>query len=293
MLRITRTVARIHCRWLSTSKNIEDIRDEFTQQSTWFENAWEQRSFNSTNVIMSWVLDRMNDLKPLSEHGHSSKVLDVACGTGIFARALAPYCKDVTGIDATEAMLEQARGGTKTYTSKESIKYICGDASSMPFDDESFDIVACRLAVHHFHSPSDILAQMVRVCKTGGRVVIVDITSPNDPSEALELNRLEFLRDKSHVRSHTVGELVQLLEAAGLQVAGRGHPEEDIQVFSNAMDLQQWMEATKTPPFAQQIIERSIQIELEGGSRTGMFPFKTEDGTVRFLHQYACVQGFK
>ena len=278
IIRTSSVLKTIHInRCFSSSKNITEIQKEFTQQSSWFENDWELRSVNSTDVIMRWVLKQINEVSPLSELSNAN-ALDVACGTGIFARSLAPFCSSVIGLDATDAMLEQARNSKASLSSSSPylpITYVCGDANSMPFESGTFDVVTCRLAVHHFSRPRDIMEEMVRVCKPGGRVCIVDITSPTEPSAALELNRLERLRDPTHTRSLTAMELVELLEGQGLDVLKKS--PEDIEVFSNAMDLQQWMASTRTPPHAQVQIERSVRIEIEGGSRTGM--------NLSFLHR--------
>jgi hypothetical protein len=60
------------------------------------------------------------------------------------------------------------------------------------------------------------------------------------------------------------------------------------------MDLHGWMESTKTPPHAVILIEKSIQIELDGGSKTGMRPYiNKNDDRIHFLHKYVVVQGIK
>ena len=61
------------------------------------------------------------------------------------------------------------------------IEFHRGDAAKLPFGDASFDLVVTRLAIHHFDKPATIVHEMARVCKPGGRVILVDITSVDDP----------------------------------------------------------------------------------------------------------------
>jgi ubiquinone/menaquinone biosynthesis C-methylase UbiE len=91
-----------------------------------------------------------------------------------------------------------------------------GDVASLPWPDASFTIVVTRFAVHHFPDPGAVLREMVRVCAPGGRVVVVDTCASADPAKAGEFNRLEKLRDPSHVRALPLAELQGLFSAAGL-----------------------------------------------------------------------------
>ena len=70
-----------------TSDNISVIQKEFTKQATVFENQWNQRMKRDNKEIMGWVI------KQLGEVSKDMRALDVASGTGIFARALAPMCR--------------------------------------------------------------------------------------------------------------------------------------------------------------------------------------------------------
>ncbi len=105
-----------------------------------------------------------------------------------------------------------------------------GDVARLPYPDGAFTIVVTRFAVHHFPDPLGVLREMVRVCAPGGRVVVVDTYASPDPAKAAEFNRLEKLRDPSHVRCLALAELQDLFahrrarRAAGelLRAARRG-----------------------------------------------------------------------
>lgn len=141
------------------SSNINQIKEEFTKQSTWFEKDWSARSVGKTEDIMNWVIKNLY-LQPAHSNGRNSvNALDIASGTGIFARSLAKVCKSVTALDATEAMLKQAEIQAPL-EGLNNIDFIVCDASNISFPDNSFDIVTCRLAIHHFSNPIDQIKEM-------------------------------------------------------------------------------------------------------------------------------------
>ena len=89
-----------------------------------------------------------------------------------------------------------------------------GDIITLPFDDSSFSLVITRYSFHHLLDPQKILEDMIRVCKHGGRIVIIDVTP--ESSKANEYNKVEKLRDPSHVKAFTFKELTNLMEESGL-----------------------------------------------------------------------------
>lgn len=93
------------------------------------------------------------------------KVLDIGIGTGMFALELMKYTTDITGIDVSEKMLDIARSKGLTNVS-------VGDAVSLDFPDESFDIVISITALEFIKEYEKAISEMVRVCKKGGRVVV-------------------------------------------------------------------------------------------------------------------------
>ena len=78
--------------------------------------------------------------------------LEVAAGTCICGRAVAPYVKDITCLDLTEAMLEQGKKLAKQ-EGIQNISFVSGNAECLPFEDETFDLVITRLSLHHFVEP--------------------------------------------------------------------------------------------------------------------------------------------
>ena len=100
----------------------------------------------------------------------------------------------ITAFDATPAMLEKARAHCEK-ASLENIIFREGNAQAMPFEDASFDGVVTRLAMHHFTIPQDVMNEVFRVLKPGGRAIIVS----ENPEEAALQNAIEMIRDPSQI----------------------------------------------------------------------------------------------
>jgi len=140
-------------------------------------------------------------------------VLDVACGPGLLACAFARVTRHVTGIDVTPKMLEEGRK-LQRERGLENLTWQEGNVPPLPYADSSFSIVSTRFAFHHFLDPLAVLKEMRRVCRPGGRVVVADSAPALIKADAF--NRMEQLRDPSHVRALSPEELLDLFAAAGL-----------------------------------------------------------------------------
>jgi len=147
----------------------------------------------------------------------TERVLDVATGTGFNAFAFAAGARRVVALDLTAAMLAQARrlAGERSIGN---VVFAQGLADALPFVASAFDVTTCRIAPHHFPSVPNFLAEVVRVTRPGGRVILGDTTSPEEPALAAWHNRVEALRDPSHVRNYTASEWRAFAERAGLTV---------------------------------------------------------------------------
>ena len=77
----------------------------------------------------------------------------------------------------------------------------------------------CRFAIHHFVDPAIPVKEMVRVCRAGWRVVLIDLAAPDDEQLAQSYNRLEQLRDPSHTRALRQTQLEALLSECGLALS--------------------------------------------------------------------------
>ncbi len=133
--------------------------------------------------------------KRLVEHGYvrpGSRVLDVACGTGVVSRAaaiLAGTGGSVAGVDLGEPMLAIARSHPAEENAAP-IDYAQADAAALPFDADDFDVALCQQGLQFFPERAAALAEIRRVLKPGGRVAVAtwkDIKPPfSEIADALE-----------------------------------------------------------------------------------------------------------
>jgi SAM-dependent methyltransferase len=144
----------------------------------------------------------------------AARVLDVACGPGLVSLALAPHAAHVTGLDVTPAMLDQARD-LQRQRGLANLAWELGRADALPYPDAAFDAVVTRWSFHHLLDPAAALAEMVRVCRSGGRVVVADVYTAA-AEQAAEYDRLEQLRDPSHTHALGLDDFRRLVRASGL-----------------------------------------------------------------------------
>ena len=178
-----------------TAQHAADIAYQFTAQAAAFAAAPELHNEAALTALVT-----------AAKAGPAHTSLDVACGPGTVACAFARHVKHATGFDATPAMLDQARA-LAARENLTNVDWHHGDAEALPFADASFDIVTCRFAMHHVLNPARVFAEMVRVCKPGGRVVVCDGMAPDDPVKAAAFNAMERFRDPSTVAFRIEAEL--------------------------------------------------------------------------------------
>jgi len=147
----------------------------------------------------------------------TERVLDVGTGTGFNAFAFAARARSVAALDLTAPMLAEAQR-LAVERAVPNVTFVQGVADALPFAARAFDVTTCRIAPHHFPSVPAFLDEVVRVTRPGGRVILGDTSSPEEAALAAWHNRVEGLRDPSHVRNYTASEWRAFAEAAGLIV---------------------------------------------------------------------------
>jgi ubiquinone/menaquinone biosynthesis C-methylase UbiE len=157
--------------------------------------------------------------------------IDVGCGAGALALALAPLVRDVVGLDQVPELLELARERAPGNAS-----FVEGDATALPFDTASFDLAGTLRTLHHVRRPELVLAELTRVVRPGSRVLVIDQLAPIDPLEAYPVDRFERARDPSHARLLPEIDLRQLFEANSL-VLVRSRQEEERRELAAYLDL--------------------------------------------------------
>jgi demethylmenaquinone methyltransferase / 2-methoxy-6-polyprenyl-1,4-benzoquinol methylase len=139
------------------------------------------RVYDLMNTVMTAGLhhrwrERAADL---AQVGPGSRALDVATGTGDLALALARRGAEVVGADFSEGMLERAR--EKATEAPGRLSFEWADALALPYEDASFDAATVGFGARNFARLGDGLAEMARVVRPGGRVVVLEITTPTKP----------------------------------------------------------------------------------------------------------------
>jgi demethylmenaquinone methyltransferase/2-methoxy-6-polyprenyl-1,4-benzoquinol methylase len=111
----------------------------------------------------------------LARVGPGSRALDVATGTGDLAIALATRGAEVVGSDFSEGMLERAREKSSA------VRWEQANALALPYEDDAFDAATVGFGARNFSELGRGLAEMARVVRPGGRVVVLEITTPTKP----------------------------------------------------------------------------------------------------------------
>jgi SAM-dependent methyltransferase len=250
------------------------IRESFTTQAQAF-------------AANPWVTDeeRIRRLVDAAHLTGNERVLDIATGPGYIAEAFAGAAREVVGVDLTDAMLAIAKERTKERAIT-NVSFRAADAENLPFESGWFDVVVCRLALHHLLKPLQVLREMVRVCRAGGTIVVEDIYASEHPERAAYQDRWEILRDPSHVRTLTLSELLQLFRDAGLETDS----------LTTADDLtpevERWLATTKTPPERAAEVRRLLE-EDRIQDLSGTRPFQDATGRLFFHARTAILAGRK
>src|SRR5216684_3833768 len=212
------------------------IRESFTTQAKAFaSNPW------VTNE------ERIRRLVASAQLKGTERVLDIATGPGYIAEAFARAAREVIGVDLTAAMLAIGEERTKQ-NGLSNVSFRMGDAQNLPFESENFDVVVCRLALHHMQEPGRVVGEMTRVCGAGGTVLVEDIFA------------------SEHLR---------LFREAGLET-------DAVKTFDDLCpEVERWLATTKAPPERAGEV-RGLLEEDRVGDLSGTRPFQDATGRLHF-----------
>jgi len=249
-----------------TDVHVERIRAQFTRTAEIYARLTQTTDERGLTALVSLAGARAGD-----------RVLDVACGPGFLTMAFAGQGARATGFDATDAFLELARAEAGR-RGLGNVRFEHGDATRLPYADASFDVVACRAAFHHFPRPERVLAEMKRVSRPGGRLLVADLLGSEDPHRAKLHDRLEQLCDPTHVRALPESEFTRLFGAAELGVARRVRS-------SMHYDLDEWIGHGAPSDATRREIVALVESWL--GDDPADLRVRREDGVLRFSHRTA------
>ena len=191
------------------------MTDTWSQRAQVMRESPTHRAGPDLDLVVAWC-------KP----GQGVSALDVATGGGHVARRLREAGCEAVSLDPAPGMEPD----------------VVARAEALPFEDGSFDVVACRIAAHHFEDVQQAVREMARVARD--RVVIQDNLFLSE-----QVEEAERLRDPSHVRCYTEDEWVGFFESAGLEV-------EAVALVRRKLALEPWIErAIAGPEVADRVRE--------------------------------------
>jgi len=182
------------------------VTDVWSERAQAFRDSATHREGPDLDLLIEWC-----------EPGEGVQALDVATGGGHVARRLREAGCDVVSVDPAPGMQPT----------------VVARAEHIPFADDSFDVVACRIAPHHFEDVRAAVREMARVSKD--RVVVQDNLYLGD-----EVEEAEKLRDPTHVRCYSEDEWRTFFADAGLRV-------EDERLFERSVEVEPWLARVETP----------------------------------------------
>lgn len=250
----------------------EAVRGSFEKQAEEFSRAPVMTDARAIARLVDWVA-------PAAEH----RVLDVACGPGLVAAALAPRVRLVVGIDITPGMIRRGREVAAERGARNAA-FVLGDVARLPFPDGAFQRVISRRAFHHFIDARAVLREMARVCARGGAVVIEDQAALASPEAAETMTRIDRLRDRSHTVALPPGVWPDLMPACGLRF-------DRIEVGPQEMEFEEWItRAHPEPGDAERA--RALLEAVAAGAIPGP-RVRRDAGTLRFDIELQRVRGLK
>lgn len=192
--------------------------------------------------VESAVHARGEDLAALDrivETIRPARALDLGCGGGHVAYALARHARHVAAIDLSSEMLDavtqtaKAKGLANIETQQASV-------DRLPFANASFDCVVTRYSAHHWRDFAGGLGEARRVAKPGAPVIVMDVFTPGTALLDTHLQTMELLRDTSHVRNYTLAQWSDALARAGLTVKA-------IRTWRLDLEFESWIARMRTP----------------------------------------------
>jgi SAM-dependent methyltransferase len=206
-------------------------------------------SFSTSQVATDGGL--LDAILAAAEPRPDERWLEAACGPGLIARRLAPHVTAIDGYDLTPAMIDVARRDAAA-AGVTNASFAVGDATALPVAGDSFDGAVSRFSLHHIPLPGRLLAELGRVVKPGGRIVIADTVADADPAAAAWSQEIERLRDPTHWASLSLAQMHRAARRAGLAI-------EHERVIALSLDFDDWLVRGGVESGAHDLIERALE----------------------------------
>lgn len=208
--------------------------------------------------------------------GHGVAALDIGCGAGHLAFALARHVDRMVALDPSPSMLATVSRSAAQRGLRQ-IEVRQGSAEALPHAHESFALLCTRYSAHHWRRLEAAVGEMRRVLLPGGHALIIDTVGAADPLTDTYLQSIELLRDVSHVRNRTRSDWHALLQSAGLA-------ELEYREWPTRLEFSSWVARMRTPAdrvavirglqdAAPREVREALSLEDDGSFtlRTGLF----------------------
>ncbi len=233
---------------MESSSHQAEIISQFTRQAQPFADNQAHSTDRSFSVF--------RDLGQLTGR---ERLLDSGCGPGLVSRYLAPHVGHVVGVDLTPAMVTLATQAARE-AGLSNVSFQEDNMTALPFASGEFDVTVTRYAFHHLENPAAAFAELVRVTRPGGRIIVVDVTPETAKRSAYD--HFERLRDPSHTSALTVEELLSL---------GRPHALSQPEIISFGV-----------PMDVSALVDSSFPIEVSREHLTTLLAADLEKNTLSF-----------
>src|SRR4051794_2868052 len=253
-----------------TAEHHDVVRREFARQADGFGH---RGSLFASRSLAEWI-DAGARLMP------DDLVLDAGGGAGDPSPTPAGGAGQFVVVGVPAALREVGRDAADA-AGVRNVLFVRAALEDLPFPDRSFDAVLCRFVVHHLAAPAPALAELRRVCRPDGRVVVADLCVLDDAIAARH-NALERLRDPSHTTALTEDALVEAVRAAGLVVG-------DVDRHDHLMDVEAWLRQSRTPDHAAGELRAAFTAEADGGAASGLRAARGEDGRMTMTQRWVRV----
>ena len=232
---------------------------EIAPELTRVVQAYGRISHSPEELLDARHIQRLQHFLKFAQLPKDTVVLDAGTGSGQLALLLAEEgASEVVGIDISPTMLESAEWLRllERKPSAARVSFRLAPAYVLPFRDERFDAVLCRLLLHHSHRPQAILSEAARLLRHNGILVIADLLSADDPVKRATQNAIEVKRNPSHVAAFSAEQYRRLVAGAGLVVEAE-------QTASFERELEEWLDDMQADIGARTVVRDMIEAGLE------------------------------
>lgn len=188
-----------------------------------------------------------------------SRILDIGTGIGLLPLLLAEDgAKQIVGIDISPEMLELAEYLRLSRGSEAAarVTFRLAPAHALPFREDFFDAVTCRLVLNHVRRPERIVREIVRVLRPGGVLILAELLGADNPVKRATHNAIEERRNAAHVAARGAEQYNKLLADAGMQIEAK-------EVVSFERELEEWLAIYHADRADSAVVREMIEAGLE------------------------------